>query len=90
MKKQILVAALAVIGSSAFLSPAAQSHDHDRYYWNGNVMPYGYNYNNGYYHNGFYGNRGGVIRELRHERREAIRDQRRAMRHWDRRLNRWF
>ena len=87
MKKQILVAALAVIGSSAFLSPAAQSHDHG-YYWNRNVMPtgYRYNYNNHNYHN----NRRGFIKELRHERREAIRDQRRAMRHWDNRLGRWF
>lgn len=87
MKKQILVAALAVIGSSAFFSPAAQSHDHD-YYWNRHVMPtgYRYNYNNYNYHN----NRHGFIKELRHERREAIRDQRRAMRHWNNRLGRWF
>jgi hypothetical protein len=90
MKKQILVAALAVIGSSAFLSPAAQSHDHD-HYWNRNVVPYGYGYGNyGYgYDNGF-DNRRGFIREVRHDRREAIRDERRAVRHWDHRSNRWF
>jgi len=86
MKKQILIAALAVIGSSAFLSPAAQSHDHD-YYWNRNVVPYGYGYG---YNNYGYDNRRGFIRELRHERREAMRNERRAIRHWDNRLGRWF
>lgn len=84
MNKQIMAAALAVIGSSAFFMPAAQSHDHDRGYWNRNVMPYGY------YNNGYYGNRRGMFRELRHERREAIREQRRAMRRWDNRFHRWF
>lgn len=88
MKKQILVAALAVIGSTAFLSPAAQSHDHD-YYWNRNVMPTGYRYNYGY-GNYYNNNRHGFIKELRRERREAIRNERRAMRHWDNRLGRWF
>ena len=89
MKKQIFLAALAVIGGSAFLSPAAQSHDHD-YNWNRTVVPaYGYGYNN--YNNGYgYNNRRGFIKELRHDRREAIRAERRAMRHWDHRLNRWF
>lgn len=88
MKKQILVAALAVIGSSAFLSPAAQSHDRDDCYWNRSVVPYGYGYN---YNTGYYGgDRDGYIRHMRHDRREAIRDERRAIRHWDNRLNRWF
>ncbi|MBS2002517.1 MAG: hypothetical protein JST44_13485 [Cyanobacteria bacterium SZAS LIN-5] len=89
MKKQIMAAALAVIGSSAFFMPAAQSHDHHRGYWNREAMPYGY-YNNGYYNNGYYDNRRGVIRELRHERRQAIRDQQRAMHRWDNRFHRWF
>ncbi len=86
MKKQILVAALAVIGSSAFLSPAAQSRDCDR-----NWQPAGsrYNYNN-YNYNCNDNNRHGFIKEMRHERREAIKNERRAMRHWDNRVNRWF
>ncbi len=83
MKKQILVAALAVIGSSAFLSPAAQSHDHD-YNW----RPTSYRYNYGNY--GYHDNRRGFVKELRHQRRQAIKNERRAMRHWDNRLNRWF
>lgn len=89
MKKQILIAALAVIGGGAILSPAAFSHDHDRYYWNRGGVPYGY-YNNGYMGHRYHGNRRGLMRELRHERREAIRDERRAIRHWDNRLGRWF
>jgi hypothetical protein len=88
MKKPILIAALAVIGSQILFSSAAQSYDRDD--WNRNVVaPYGYN--NGYnnpYNNGFYNNgQGAFIRHIRHERREARHE---AMRRWDNRLNRWF
>ncbi len=87
MKKPILIAALAIIGSQILFSPAAQSHDHDN--WNRNMAPYGYGYNNGHYNNG-YNNQGSFVRHRHHERREAIRHERRAVRHWDHNLNRWF
>lgn len=81
MKKSILVAALAVVGAGAFFTPSAQAHDHHGW---------GNPYYGGGWGNPYYTNRSGFFRDTRHERREIRRDERRAVRHWDHRLNRWF
>jgi hypothetical protein len=88
MKKQILVAALAVIGGQILFSPAAQSYDHhwNRYGGYGYgvnrvAVPYGYGVNP--YYNNFNNYGGGFYNGqiLRHERHE--------IRHWEHRHNHW-
>jgi hypothetical protein len=85
MKKQILVAAIAVIGGQILFSPAAQSYDHN---WNRVAVPYGYGYGGNPYSNSFNNYNNGFYNDriLRHERHE----ERREIRRWDHRHNRWF